>query len=296
MRSSAEMSSAGGEGAAAGGEGAAAGVDRSAAAPHEAGYDEKVPAVDQATRILYYLAAEPRGHATLTEICREVGIYKSKGRAILNTLRAAALVTRADPEKTYSLGPGLLALSRAVLDRTDLASAATPFLEKLAVDPGTCAFVALIRGPQVYVVARREAPGGVSVTIRVGYQYPLTWGSMGKAILAFLPEPERETLLAGSDLFLYGDTKGKAIDLDAARRELEVCSRLGYCTDLGHIQPGLQAASAPLLGGRVIRRPVGVVTVFGTFPPEEIAVHGERVAATAREMSDRLSLLLDGMV
>lgn len=55
-----------------------------------------------------------------------------------------------------------------------LSRAAAPFLEELAVVPGTLAFLTLIRDSQQYVVARSESPGGISVSIRVGYHYPLT--------------------------------------------------------------------------------------------------------------------------
>lgn len=260
-----------------------------------ADYDQNVPAVDQAARILYYLAGDARGHCTLTEVCNAVGIYKSKGRAILNTLRAADLVSRNDQEKTYALGTGLIVLSRAVLDRTDISAAVAPYLEQLAVQPGTCAFLALTRDAEFYVVARREGPGGLSVTIRVGYNYPLTWGSMGKAIVAFLPEPEREELLAEGSLFFYGDTGARPVDLDAVRAELDECRRLGYGIDLGAIQQGFSAASAPLFGSRQPSRPVGVVTLFGTFPAEEAVAHGKRVAAVAHEMRARLGPLFDGI-
>lgn len=258
-------------------------------------YDQKVPAVDQAARILYYLAADTRGHSSLTEVCNAVGIYKSKGRAILNTLRTANLVDRNDQDKTYTLGTGLLVLSRAVLDRTDLSTATAPFLEQLAVHPGTCAFLALIRDGELYVVAKREAPGGLSVTIRVGYHYPLTWGSMGKAIVAFLPEAEKEKSLAESAVLFYGDPGPTPLDMVAVRGELDECRRLGYGMDLGAIQQGFSAVSAPLFGSRAPQRPVGVVTLFGTFPGEEAAAHGERVAAAARDMRLRLGALFDGL-
>lgn len=256
-------------------------------------YGQKVPAVDQATRILYFLAGDPRGQSTLTEICRDVGIYKSKGKAILNTLLSANLVSKSEHDKTYSLGPGLLLLSRALLDRTDLTRAAAPFLEELAVVPGTLAFLTLIRDSQQYVVARSESPGGISVSIRVGYHYPLTWGSMGKAIVAFLPEAEREALLAAPPLFFHGDPRSDPENLDTVRVELEQCRRSGFGADLGTITPGLMAVSAPLVGGRGVVRPVGTVSIAGTFSVEEGEAHGRRVAAKAREMRVRLGPLLD---
>ncbi|MHB8870836.1 MAG: IclR family transcriptional regulator, partial [Thermoleophilia bacterium] len=256
-------------------------------------YGQKVPAVDQATRILYFLAGDPRGQSTLTEICKGVGIYKSKGKAILNTLRSANLVTKGERDKTYALGPGLLLLSRALLDQSDLTRAAAPFLEELAVVPGTLAFMTLIRDSQQYVVARSESPGGISVSIRVGYHYPLTWGSMGKAIVAFLPEAEREALLAAPPLFFHGDLRTDPQDVDALRAELDECRRSGYGADLGAITPGLNAVSAPLVGGRGVVRPVGTVSIAGAFPVEDGQEHGRRVAAKAREMRVRLGPLLD---
>jgi len=248
-------------------------------------YSQKVPAVDQAARILYLLADESRGEDTLTEICQAVGIYKSKGRAILNTLREAGLVAKNERQKTFSLGPGLLLLSRALLDRTDLTQAAGPFLEQLAAVPGSCAFLAMIRGDEVFVVARREAPGGMSVTIRVGYHYPLTWGSIGKAIVSHLPEEERDSVLARAPLYLQGEAPGEPLDLQALRQELSEARERGYAQDLGSVQAGLHAVSAPLLFGRPDPRPVGAVTLVGTFPVGDIGRYGERVAVKAREMS-----------
>ncbi len=256
-------------------------------------YGQKVPAVDQAIKVLHFLAGDPRGQSTLTEVCAGVGIYKSKGKAILNTLRSANLVTKNEHDKTYSLGPGVLLLSRALLDQTDLTRAAAPFLEELAVASGTLAFLTLIRDSQQYVVARSGSPGGIGVSIRVGYHYPLTWGSMGKAIVAFLPEGEREELMSSPPLFFHGDPRSDPEDLDAVRAELELCRRAGFGADLGAITPGLMAVSAPLVGGRGIVRPVGTVTVAGTFSVEEAGEHGRRVAAKAREMRVRLGPLLD---
>jgi hypothetical protein len=51
----------------------------------------------------------------------------------------------------------------------------------------------------------------------------------------------------------------------------------------------------PLFGSRQPSRPVGVVTLFGTFPAEEAVAHGERVAAVAQEMRSRLGPLFDGI-
>jgi len=98
-------------------------------------YLQLVPAVDQAIRLLFSLANTVGGEASLTQLTKEVGISKSKGLAILNTLRNAGLVTRDDRSKNYSLGPNLLLLSRALINNTDLATAAAPYLGAGRQDP-----------------------------------------------------------------------------------------------------------------------------------------------------------------
>ena len=66
--------------------------------------------------------------------------------------------------------------------------------------------------------------------------------------------------------------------------ELDDVRRRGYATDIGGIQPGLNAVSAPLFGARRPERPVGCLTVFGTFTPEEAPAQGEKIARVARDV------------
>lgn len=255
-------------------------------------YGRLVPAADQALRLLFELAGVPGGQATLSELSRRAGISRSKGSALLATLASAGVVTRNEATKSYSLGPALLVLSRALLDQGDLPRAAAPFLDHLAATTGCSALLCLISNGQVFVVGRREAPPGLGVAIRVGHCYPLTWGAHGKAIVAFLPPDRQEEILSHPPLYFAGE--GKALDLDAVRRELAEVRRLGYAIDLGGAQPGLNAVSAPLLGGTGASDPAGCLVVLGTFPPGEAAVYGGLLAGVAREMTLHLKPLLPG--
>jgi DNA-binding IclR family transcriptional regulator len=251
-------------------------------------YGRLVPAVEQTTRVLYYLASAPSGDTTLTEICRSVGIHVSKGHAILATLRSAGLVLRKDPAKTYSLGPGVLTLARSLLDRTGLATAAEPYLAELAAATDCTALLGLITAGQVFIVARREAPTAVGVTIRVGHRYPLTWGAHGQAIAAFVP-PERrdEVLAAASDSAATGTTSAET----PSAADIEEIRRRGFAVDIGGMQVGVSAVSAPLLDAR--GEPAAVLILVGTFPAERAEDHGRRLAAATRGMSGLLAPYLE---
>lgn len=261
-------------------------------------YTKKVPAVDQANRLLFFLA-ERRGEApTLSQICRGLGIHKSKGLALLNTLRSAGMVSRDERTKTYTLGTALLVLSRAMLDQADFTRVVEPFLDRLVERPDTTAFLGLIWGQRVSVVARRDSPAGMGTTTRLlGYRwYPLTWGAMGKAIVPFLTPEEQNDVLARPPHFFYGDSTITPLDLTALRAELAECRVKGYGTDLSGVQEGVNAISAPVFGvRRNVVRPIGCVVLVGGFPAEEADSLGALVAATAKELTQEAGPLFDGI-
>ena len=81
-------------------------------------YQDEVPAVARAVRLLVLLADAPAAQ-TLAELSRALGIGSSSLLAILTTLRRAGLVAR-DDRGSYRVGPGLAALGAAAARRAGL--------------------------------------------------------------------------------------------------------------------------------------------------------------------------------
>ena len=248
-------------------------------------YAQSVPAVDQATRILFFLANGTKGSATLSDICREVDISKSKGLAILSTLRQADLVAKNERLRTYELGPSLLVLSRALLQHTDLAQEAGPYLDDLVSSTGCTSFLGVVYRDRLVVWARREPTQTMGIAVGVGHRFPLIMGAHGKAILAAVPPAELERVLAEGD---QGHQNRGPVELDTLRDELDEFRRLGYAYDVttGH---GIGAVSAALIKYAVppatgSARVAGCLVVVGAFGIESVASYGEKVAATARKM------------
>jgi DNA-binding IclR family transcriptional regulator len=262
-------------------------------------YLQLVPAVDQAVRLLFCLANTVGGEASLTQLTKEVGISKSKGLAILNTLKSAGLVTRDERTKNYGLGSNLLPLGRALINNTDLAKAATPYLEELAAKTGCSIHLGVVSGETLFVVARRHAPGGSYIPIDVGHRYPLTWGAHGRAYLAALPAEEFEQRLGRSSMIQAGETDRDQIDRETLWAQVEEARRTGYGKSLGTTWSGLNAISAVVTvvtpetpeGWRV----VGCIVAVGSFPPERAAQIGEALISASHDMSKRLGPLLQSV-
>ena len=253
-------------------------------------YTSLVPAVEQASRILLTLAQEHSGKMTLTEVCALAGIHKSKGYSILNTLQRFAFVQRSADSKTYSLGPGLLFLASKVLDHLDIREAVGPVLLRLSVETNSTAFLGLISDRNLIVVAKDEGIQDIGVTMRLGHRFPLAWGAHGKAILAFLPEAQRQELIEGSKLYVHGSPS--KFDPDRLELEITECREMGYAMDLGDMKLGVHAVASPVFGpgGRLI----GALAVLGTFPREMAGKHGAQVAGAAQAFSESIAGIPQG--
>jgi DNA-binding IclR family transcriptional regulator len=249
-----------------------------------------VPAVDEAARVLLQLARAEVPKMNLTEIARAVGIHKSKAYSILNTLSRYGFVVRDPEEKRYSLGPGLIPLSRRVLDDLDVRELVLPHLKALAQETRNAVLYGAISDGGVVVVAKEEGGGPLGVTIRVGQRFPLTWGAHGKAIVAAMAEEDRKTLLKGERLQFHGEP-GR-IDRKRLRAELAACRGAGFAADVGEMQAGVSAVAAPVAvaGGKI----VGVLFLVGTFPAEDVERFGPLVAERAREVSRLFGASTDG--
>jgi len=255
-------------------------------------YLQLVPAVDQSIRILFSLANTVGGEASLTELTKQVGISKSKGLAILNTLRNAGLVTRNDRTKNYRLGANILLLTRALVNNTDLAQAVIPYLEALAAKAGCSFHLGVVSGETLFVVARRHAPGGNYIAVDVGHRYPLTWGAHGRAYLAKMPPEEFERRLSESSIIQAGETDRDGIDRDVLRAQVEDARRIGYGMSLGTTWSGLNAVSTAITVDSPetpdARRPVAFLVAVGSFSTDRAHEIGRLMLAACAEMSQTL--------
>jgi DNA-binding IclR family transcriptional regulator len=237
-------------------------------------YRSPVPALDQAVQILLFLQKDAGVKMSLTNICKNVGIHKSKGHSILATLQRYGLVER-DPEaKTYTLGARLIPLARAVLDHLDFRAAATPIVEKLAKETDMTVWFGLRMNESLFVVSKYESGGHFWATPGIGHTFNLFEGAHGKAVLAFLPEEERKAVLSARKVS------------NGLMKELASVKQLGFARDLGEFARGINAVAAPVFGpGQQV---AGVLLLFGTFSKDKTEKFGRRTADAAKRISQRL--------
>jgi len=243
-----------------------------------------VPAVHEAFRVLFCLAEHDGSFMSLNEVCRRVGIHKSKAFSILNTLQGFGVILRNSEGKGYALGPGLVSLSRGFLDKLSVPRIAEPVVTDLSKKTGHTVVFGMRVDNYAFVVAKHEGEQRVSITVRLGQRFPLTYGSHGKAIAAMLPKEDLENLLKEEKPYFHGDPS--AFNRKRLEKEMKDYLQTGYATDFGEMVPGIATVATAVIGSN--GAPMGYLVVFGLLSVEAANSLGPFVAEAGRALSEQL--------
>lgn len=242
-----------------------------------------VQSVRRAAGILRALAAGgPR--LGVTELADRMGLAKPTVHALLRTLEADALVVQ-DPETgKYLLGPALLQLGNAYLDTQELRTRSLTWADGLATRTGEAVWVTVLNDDHVLVVHHAFRPEGAVQILEVGANIPWSTCALGKAIVAFGPDAERDRLLSAELPVLTG---ASITDRDELAAQLEQARRTGYAVEDQESALGDAGIAAPVFdrSGHV----VGGIGIVG--PVERVLVEParERHAIAVRETARNLS-------
>ncbi len=244
-------------------------------------YRPTSPAVEQAAQLLLFLGKNRDNDMGLTDICKKIGIHKSKGFSILNSLTRYDLITKDSRTKTYSLGPALMPLARKAREKLDINAIAKDSLQKLANKTKTSVLLGIICNDQFYIAGKYDGNDKLSVTVKQYQSLHITHGSHGKAIFAFLNDKEQQRIINSNQLFFHGDFE--SLDKKRLEQELKLCRENGYAVDNGEITPGITAVSAPVFDHN--NEVTAGIVLVGTFTEDKFETFGKMIAFTGRTIS-----------
>jgi DNA-binding IclR family transcriptional regulator len=208
-----------------------------------------------------------------------VALDKATVSRLLRTLVETGWVRQDAVTRQYRLSGKILRLAANVRLHLDLRTVARPHLRALLEDLGETVHLGVMEDLGVFYVDKLESPNSIQLVSRVGQVMPLHSTSLGKAILAALPEDEREAKIARMDFVPRTDRT--ITNAAAFRRELIRIQQRGYATDDRENEPLGACVAAAIIGPE--GRPVGAVSVSG--PHYRVHSHledfGEHARATA---------------
>jgi IclR family pca regulon transcriptional regulator len=145
-----------------------------------------VPTLARGLEVLQAFAGAPE-RMTLSEVARRVQLPRATVRRSLLTLAALGFVE--SEGRQFRVTPRVLVLARSYLSSASLPRVAQPYLERLSEELGESCSVSVLHGEEVVYVARSSRKRLASLHREVGTHLPAYCTSMGRVLLAALPEP-----------------------------------------------------------------------------------------------------------
>jgi DNA-binding IclR family transcriptional regulator len=211
----------------------------------------QVQVLDRALGILDLLAGESPELGP-SEVSERTGLHKSTVHRLLQVLERHRLIEKMAPSGKYRLGLRLFELGSKAMAQFDLRDRAQPYLKRLVLETGETAHICILDGDRMLSIANVESPRTLRMPSTVGFRTPLHCTSVGKALLAFLPEDERNDLINQCELTDY--TRHTITKPARLKAELKLIRQRGYAMDDEEIEEGLRCVGAPVIdhSGRVV--------------------------------------------
>lgn len=178
----------------------------------------------------------------LSEVARSTGLTRAAARRFLLTLVKLGYVNYA--QGRFSLRPRVLELGYAYLSSLTLPEVALPHMEALVARVNESCSISVLDDTDIVYVARVPTRRIMSITLAVGTRLPAFVTSMGRVLLAGLPEHELEERLARIELTPL--TLRTVTDKDELREILATVRRQGYAATDQELEEGLRSLAVPL--------------------------------------------------
>jgi IclR family pca regulon transcriptional regulator len=232
----------------------------------------------------------------IADIAEDLGMSRSTTHRYVITLVALGYLEQGASRK-YRLGLRVTDLGMSALNSTELREHAHPYLEELRQRTSYTASLGVLDTPDVLLVDRvrsfRRGPSTINLNLHSGSRVPPYCTSVGKVLLANLPEAEQRDLIAQMKLTKRGPntiTSKKAL-----REELEEIQEAGFSVDDQELAAGVYAIAAPVRdSARDTVAAVGLAAHSSVISLEELVdALGPHLFSTADRISARIGYRRD---
>lgn len=189
---------------------------------------------------------------SISEIAKELNMYPSKVSRMLKSFEVEDFFERNPETGKYRLGIRFFELGVVYASNFPLRKIIRPHIEQMAKELNITASWAILRNSKVISIDRVQ---NLNIDLRVlqmGLNAPIHSTSVGKVLLAYLPEEEQDRILQSK--VLTKSTSKTVIDQKLIKKNLKLVRERGYATDEGEAFEDLNCIAAPIKdgGGNVI--------------------------------------------
>lgn len=232
----------------------------------------------------------------ISDIADPLGMSRSTTHRYVITLAALGFLVQG-PDRKYKLSLRVTDLGMSTLNSTSLREHARPYLEELRQRTTYTVSLAVLDGPEILYIDRarslRRGQNKIDLNLRPGSRLPAYCTSMGKVLLANLPESEQHDLI--DDMALARRGPNSITSKKALRSELDHVLEEGMAVNDEELAEGLHSISVPVrTESREVLAAVNIAAHISMISLEELVdALGPHLVATADNISARLGYRRD---
>ena len=209
------------------------------------GKKEKIKSIEKALDLLELLS-DNKKEMGITEIGKELHMGVSTVYRILTTLKCRGYIVQSQQTSKYMLGAKLFILGCKVQNTTNLIKLVTPFLQRLSENTNETINFAILEGREAICLYKIESKETLKAGIEVGTKLPAHCISLGKVLLAFLPEQEFRGLYNNNEK-LPTFTPNSISSVEELNKCLKKIKKQGYAIDEEEFKIGVNCLGVPII-------------------------------------------------
>lgn len=198
-----------------------------------------IDSVDKALQVMTVFSAEDP-ELSVSRVAELTGLTRATARRILLTFVRLGFAEERD--RRFRLTAKVLRLGYGYLSSSPWWETAEGHMRSLSTSLQESSSLAALDGDEVVYLARVPSPRSVAITLNIGSRLPAYPTSLGRVLLAALPEPAREEYLRS--VRLRPLTPHTVTDPDRLREILEQVRHDGYALIDGEREEGVRSVAA----------------------------------------------------
>jgi IclR family pca regulon transcriptional regulator len=192
-------------------------------------------------RVIESFEGHPEGRS-IVEIAHSTELSRAAIRRILLTLELLGYVERS--RQVYRLRTQVLRLGFSFLSSSSVIEAARPVLEHISEQLHESSSMSMLDGGDIVYVARSAASRILAAGLSVGSRLPAYCTSMGRVLLAALPDDELDSYLHGLKPKAY--TAKTITRIPLLRKAILQVRRNGFAIVDEELEAGLRSIAVPV--------------------------------------------------
>lgn len=224
----------------------------------------------------------------VSDVSAQLDLTPSLVSRLLGTLEYEGFVEKDEDRGVYGLGPSVLWLAGIALNHNHLRTQALGTMQAVASRLALGVNLSVLDHDAIFYLGHIDAPDAPRGYTLIGRHNPLHSTGMGKVLLAFLPEAERDALV--SRLTLEPFTVHTISGREALEAELATVRANGWALEMEELALGRACIAGPLRDhdGAV----VGAISISGSLSTFDWQRRREELIRAIIEATDRISIRL----